>query len=87
MKVLVTLKRVIDLAIKIRVKADGSGIKTDQVKMAMNPFDEIAVEEAIRLKDKGLAQEVIVVIVISIDSASCQETLRSALAMGRIGAF
>lgn len=84
MKVLVTLKRVIDLAVKIRVKADASGIKTDQVKMAMNPFDEITVEEAVRLKDKGLAQEVIV---ISIDSASCQETLRSALAMGRIGAF
>ncbi len=84
MKVLVTLKRVIDWAVKIRVKADASGIKTDQVKMAMNPFDEIAVEEAVRLKDKGLAQEVIV---ISIDSASCQETLRSALAMGRIGAF
>lgn len=85
MKVLVTLKRVIDLAVKIRVKADASGIKTDQVKMAMNPFDEITVEEAVlRLKDKGLAQEVIV---ISINSASCQETLRSALAMGRIGAF
>ena len=79
MKVLVAVKQVIDSTVKIRVKPDGSGIETDQVRMAMNPFDEIAVEEAVRLKDKGVAQEVIVV---SVDSASCQETLRSALAMG-----
>ncbi|WP_439647872.1 electron transfer flavoprotein subunit beta/FixA family protein [Coxiella-like endosymbiont] len=76
---LVTVKRVIDSAVKIRVKADGSGIETNQVKMVMNPFDEIAVEEAIRLKDKRLVQEVII---ISIHSASCQETLHSAFAMG-----
>ncbi|MFW0078996.1 MAG: electron transfer flavoprotein subunit beta/FixA family protein [Coxiella endosymbiont of Haemaphysalis qinghaiensis] len=79
MKVLVAVKRIIDSAVKIRVKADGSGIETDQVRMIMNPFDEIAVEEAVRLKDKGLAEEVIVV---SISSASSQEILRSALAMG-----
>ncbi|MFW0094431.1 MAG: electron transfer flavoprotein subunit beta/FixA family protein [Coxiella endosymbiont of Haemaphysalis qinghaiensis] len=79
MKVLVAVKRIIDSAVKIRVKPDGSGIETDQVRMIMNPFDEIAVEEAVRLKDKGLAEEVIVV---SISSESSQEILRSALAMG-----
>lgn len=79
MKILVGVKRVIDFNIKVRVKADGSGVETERVKMSMNPFDEIAVEEAIRLKDKGLAKEVIVV---SIGNEACRETLSSALAMG-----
>jgi electron transfer flavoprotein beta subunit len=79
MKVLVAVKRVIDYSVHIRVKADQSGVETANVKMAMNPFDEIAVEEAVRLKEKGLATEVIVV---SIGGNACQETLRTALAMG-----
>ncbi|MCA3438349.1 MAG: electron transfer flavoprotein subunit beta/FixA family protein [Rhodobacter sp.] len=79
MKVLVPVKRVIDYNVKVRVKADGSGVDLANVKMSMNPFDEIAVEEAIRLKEKGLADEVIVV---SIGVRQCQETLRTALAMG-----
>lgn len=79
MKVLVPVKRVIDYNVKVRVKADGSGVDLANVKMSMNPFDEIAVEEAIRLKEKGLAEEVIVV---SIGVRQCQETLRTALAMG-----
>jgi electron transfer flavoprotein beta subunit len=79
MKVLVPIKRVVDFTVKVRVKPDGSGVDVDNVKMSMNPFDEIAVEEAIRLKEKGIATEVIAV---SIASAACQETLRTALAMG-----
>jgi len=79
MKVLVPVKRVIDYNVKVRVKADGSGVDLANVKMSMNPFDEIAVEEAIRLREKGLATEVIVV---SIGVKQAQETLRTALAMG-----
>ena len=79
MKVLVPVKRVIDYNVKGRVKADGSGVDLANVKMSMNPFDEIAVEEAIRLKEKGIATEVIVV---SIGVKQAQETLRTALAMG-----
>ncbi len=79
MKILVAVKRVVDFTVQIRVKPDQSGIETANVKMSMNPFDEIAVEEAIRLKEQGFAQEVIV---ISIGSTASQETLRTALAMG-----
>ena len=79
MKVLVPVKRVIDYNVKVRVKADGSGVDLANVKMSMNPFDEIAVEEAIRLKEKGVATEVVVV---SIGVKQAQETLRNALAMG-----
>ena len=79
MKVLVPVKRVIDYNVKVRVKADGSGVDLANVKMSMNPFDEIAVEEAIRLREKGLATEVIAV---SIGVKQSQETLRTALAMG-----
>jgi len=79
MKVLVPVKRVIDYNVKVRVKADGSGVDLANVKMSMNPFDEIAVEEAIRLREKGLASEVIAV---SIGVKQSQETLRTALAMG-----
>lgn len=79
MKLLVPVKRVIDPYVKIRVKSDGSGVQTEQVKMAMNPFDEIALEEAIRLKEKGIAQEVVAV---SIGPVACQETCRHALALG-----
>ena len=79
MKVLVPVKRVIDYNVKVRVKADGSGVDLANVKMSMNPFDEIAVEEAIRLREKGKATEVVVV---SIGVKQSQETLRTALAMG-----
>jgi len=79
MKLLVPVKRVIDYNVKPRVKADGSGIDLANVKMSMNPFDEIAVEEAIRLKEKGAATEIVAV---SIGPAKAQETLRTALAMG-----
>ena len=79
MKVLVPVKRVIDFNVKVRVKADGSGVDLANVKMSMNPFDEIALEEAIRLKEKGVATEVIVV---SIGVRQAQDTLRTALAMG-----
>lgn len=79
MKILVAVKRVVDFAVKVRVKADGAGIETANIKMSMNPFDEIAVEEAIRLKEAGVASEIIVV---SIGTDACQETLRTALAMG-----
>eukprot|EP00002_Diphylleia_rotans_P007583 TRINITY_DN1722_c0_g1_i1.p1 TRINITY_DN1722_c0_g1~~TRINITY_DN1722_c0_g1_i1.p1 ORF type:complete len:252 (+),score=72.76 TRINITY_DN1722_c0_g1_i1:52-807(+) len=79
MKVLVTVKRVIDYAVKIRVKPDKSGVEMANVKMSMNPFDEIAVEEAVRLKEKGVAKEVVAV---SLGPTQCQETLRTALAMG-----
>lgn len=79
MKILVPVKRVIDPYVKIRIKSDGSGVETDQVKMAMNPFDEIAIEEALRLREKGLASEVIAV---SVGQTASQETLRHALALG-----
>jgi electron transfer flavoprotein beta subunit len=79
MKVLVPVKRVVDYNVKVRVRADGSGVETANVKMSMNPFDEIAVEEAVRLKEAGTATEVVAV---SIGPAGCQETLRTALAMG-----
>jgi electron transfer flavoprotein beta subunit len=79
MKILVPVKRVIDFNVKVRVKADGSGVETANVKMSMNPFDEIAIEEAMRLKEAGVATEVIAV---SIGPAQCQETLRTALAIG-----
>ncbi|HEX9583239.1 MAG TPA: electron transfer flavoprotein subunit beta/FixA family protein, partial [Gammaproteobacteria bacterium] len=79
MKVLVAVKRVVDYNVKVRVKADGSGVETANVKMSMNPFDEIAVEEALRLREAGKATEVIAV---SIGIDKCQETIRTALAMG-----
>ena len=79
MKVLVPVKRVIDYNVKVRVKADGSGVDLANVKMSMNPFDEIAVEEAIRLKEKGVVSEIVAV---SIGVKQAQETLRTALAMG-----
>jgi len=79
MKVLVPVKRVIDYNVKIRVKADGTGVETANVKMSMNPFDEIAVEEALRLREAGTATEIIAV---SIGVQQCQETIRTALAMG-----
>ncbi len=79
MKVLVPVKRVVDYNVKIRVKADGTGVELANVKMSMNPFDEIAVEEAIRLKEKGKATEIVA---ISIGPQQAQETLRTALAMG-----
>jgi electron transfer flavoprotein beta subunit len=79
MKILVAVKRVIDFNVKIRVKADHSGVETANVKMSMNPFDEIAVEEAVRLKEAGTASEIVVV---SMGLPACQETIRTALAMG-----
>src|SRR4051812_11743760 len=79
MKVLVAVKRVVDFNVKIRVKADGSGVELANVKMSMNPFDEIGVEEAIRLKEAGKATEIVAV---SIGTAQAQETIRTALAMG-----
>ncbi|SMH37284.1 electron transfer flavoprotein subunit beta/FixA family protein [Azospirillum agricola] len=79
MKVLVPVKRVVDYNVKIRVKADGSGVETANVKISMNPFDEIAVEEAVRLKEAGKASEIVAV---SVGPAQAQETLRTALAMG-----
>ncbi|MBN9146300.1 MAG: electron transfer flavoprotein subunit beta/FixA family protein, partial [Novosphingobium sp.] len=79
MKIVVPIKRVLDYNVKPRVKGDGTGVDLSNVKMSMNPFDEIAVEEAVRLKEKGAASEVVVV---SIGPAKAQETLRSALAMG-----
>src|SRR5881392_4264060 len=79
MKILVPVKRVVDYNVKVRVKSDGTGVDIANVKMSMNPFDEIAVEEAVRLKEKGVATEVIVV---SCGVAQCQETLRTAMAIG-----
>ena len=79
MKILVPVKRVVDYNVKVRVKADGSGVDIANVKMSMNPFDEIAIEEAVRLKEKGAAAEVIAV---SCGVSQCQETLRTALAIG-----
>src|SRR5271154_6387866 len=79
MKVLIPVKRVVDYNVKVRVKADGTGVETANVKMSMNPFDEIAVEEAVRLKEAGVATEIIAV---SCGVTGCQETLRTALAIG-----
>ena len=79
MKILVPVKRVVDFNVKVRVKPDGSGVDLANVKMSMNPFDEIAVEEAVRLKEKGVASEIVAV---SCGIAACQETLRTALALG-----
>jgi len=79
MKVLVPVKRVVDYNVKVRVKSDGTGVDIANVKMSMNPFDEIAVEEAVRLKEKGVVTEVIAV---SCGDAKCQETLRTAMAIG-----
>jgi len=79
MKILVPVKRVVDYNVKVRVKPDGSGVDTANVKMSMNPFDEIAVEEAVRLKEKGIVTEIVAV---SCGAAACQETLRTALALG-----
>jgi len=79
MKVLVTVKRVVDYNVKVRVKADGSGVETANLKMSMNPFDEIAVEEAVRLQESGQAKEIIA---LSIGPQAAQDTLRTALAMG-----
>ena len=79
MKILVAVKRVIDYNVQIRVKEDGSGVITDNVKMSMNPFDEIAVEEAVKMKEKEIAKEIVV---ISIGAEACKETIRSGLAMG-----
>jgi electron transfer flavoprotein beta subunit len=79
MKVLVAVKRVVDYNVKIRVKADKTGVELANVKMSMNPFDEIGIEEAVRLKEKGAATEIVAV---SLGVAQCQETLRTALAMG-----
>src|SRR3989441_3781354 len=79
MKVLVAVKRVVDFNVKVRVKADATGVETANVKMSMNPFDEIAVEEAVRLKEAGVATEIIAV---SCGVQACQETLRTALAIG-----
>jgi electron transfer flavoprotein beta subunit len=78
-RILVSIKRVVDYNVRIRVKPDGSGVITDGVKMSINPFDEIALEEALRIKEKGLAEEVVAV---SIGPADCQQQLRTALAMG-----
>ena len=79
MKVFVAVKRVIDYNVKVRVKADGTGVETANVKMSMNPFDEIGVEEALRLREAGKAEEVVAV---GLGSQQCQETIRTALAMG-----
>src|SRR5262245_66020055 len=79
MKILVPVKRVVDANVKVRVKSDGTGVELANVKMAMNPFDEIAVEEAMRLKEAGVATEIVAV---SCGLAACQETLRTALALG-----
>ena len=78
-RILVSIKRVVDYNVRIRVKPDGTGVITDGVKMSVNPFDEIALEEALRIKEKGLAEEIIAV---SIGPADCQQQLRTALAMG-----
>ena len=79
MKILVPVKRVVDYNVKVRVKADGTGVDIANVKMSMNPFDEIAIEEAVRLKEAGIATEVVAV---SAGLANCQETLRTAMALG-----
>ncbi len=79
MKILVPVKRVVDYNVKVRVKSDGSGVDIANVKMSMNPFDEIAVEEAVRLREKGAATEIVAV---SCGVSQCQETLRTAMAIG-----
>src|SRR6201991_1910444 len=79
MKIMVAVKRVVDFNVKVRVKSDGSGVETANVKMSMNPFDEIAVEEAVRLKEAGVATEILAV---SCGPTACQETLRTAMAIG-----
>src|SRR6202023_650765 len=79
MKILVSVKRVVDFNVKVRVKSDGTGVDIANVKMSMNPFDEIAVEEAVRLKEKGAVTEVVAV---SCGVAQCKETLRVAMAIG-----
>src|SRR6476646_7267506 len=79
MKILVPVKRVVDYNVKVRVKSDGSGVDIANVKMSMNPFDEIAIEEAVRLKEKGIVTEVVAV---SCGVTQCQETLRTAMAIG-----
>src|SRR5476651_2056891 len=79
MKILVPVKRVVDYNVKVRVKADQTGVETANVKMSMNPFDEIAVEEAVRLKEAGIATEIVAV---SCGLLACQETLRTSLAIG-----
>ena len=79
MKILVPVKRVVDFNVKVRVKSDGTGVETAGVKMSMNPFDEIAIEDAVRLKEKGIATEIVA---ISMGIAACSETIRTALAMG-----
>src|SRR5580692_3921161 len=79
MKILVPVKRVVDFNVKVRVKSDGTGVETAGVKMSMNPFDEIGIEEAVRLKEKGIATEIVA---ISMGIAACAETIRTALAMG-----
>ncbi|MCW8971454.1 MAG: electron transfer flavoprotein subunit beta/FixA family protein, partial [Rhodospirillales bacterium] len=79
MKILCAVKRVVDYNVKIRVKADNTGVETANVKMSMNPFDEIAVEEAVRLKEAGAVEEIVIV---SMGVAQSQETIRTALAMG-----
>src|SRR6187455_3155020 len=79
MKVLVAVKRVVDYNVKVRVRSDGTGVETANVKMSMNPFDEIAIEEAVRLKEAGVATEIVAV---SCGTTACQETLRTALALG-----
>src|SRR5580700_6918008 len=79
MKILVPVKRVVDFNVKVRVKSDNTGVDLANVKMSMNPFCEIAVEEAVRLKEKGIAREIIVV---SVGGTACQETIRTGLAMG-----
>ncbi|MDE3010443.1 MAG: electron transfer flavoprotein subunit beta/FixA family protein [Pseudomonadota bacterium] len=79
MKVIVAVKRVVDYNVKVRVRSDGTGVETANVKMSMNPFDEIAVEEAVRLKEAGIASEIVAV---SLGVTACQETLRTALAVG-----
>ena len=86
MKVLVTVKRVIDPQVKVRVKSDGSGVETANVKMAMNPFCEIAVEQAVRMKEAGVVTEIVAV---SIGAPQCQETLRTAMAnyLAQLGAW
>ena len=79
MKILVPVKRVVDFNVKVRVKSDGTGVDLANVKMSMNPFDEIAIEEAVRLKERGAATEVVAV---SCGPMACQETLRTAMAIG-----
>src|ERR1700735_12939 len=79
MKILVTVKRVVDFNVKVRVKADQSGIELANVKMSMNPFDEIAIEEAVRLKERGVAKEIIAV---TLGPQACQDPLRTAMAIG-----